>query len=388
MKGMAHTPFAIFGITVLFLLFMVPLNSIPQESEIYVKGTEAANTDALLLENSFEKGIAMTGSNYIQASNKYVVDNGFVSDASSSIDFEAGEFNGSNVDFVNYTEWTSGLKTSYSERGHNLEYRFENPSLDTGLRVNGSVDIDYNFTHDSRSTTYSLDSQISGLEGLRGPDPLLEDASGGSFGPQYRYCGFDTPAIQLGIGSSSSGEIAHGYASVEPESLGSVDNSYPRVLVVDNVSGYTSGQLDPFTGVVTDQGSIPNGNYAEIEGLNLNVTEGTSLIINSDEAWKSYFRVIMDERCYISNSNAPGVLKRMEGSFSSSSKGLTTFVNDSSPAGTTNEAYIFHDSTTVSPVNISGVTKGDYGNFRPYFMLSDDSGDNNIAEWSIANLVN
>ena len=387
MKGMAHTPFAIFGITVLFLLFMVPLNSIPQESEIYVKGAEAANADAVLLEDSFEKGIAVTASNYIQASNQYVVDNGFVMNADSAIDLEAGEFNGDNVNFVNYSGWTSGLKDSYSERGHRLEYSFENPSLETGLRINGSVDLNYNFTHDSRSTTYSLDSQISGLEGARGPDPLLEDASGGSFAPQYRYCGFDTPAVQLGTGSSSSGEIAHGYASVEPGSTGSVDTSYPRILMVEDASGYTSSQLDPFAGVVANQGSIPNGNYAEVEGLNLNVTDGASLIINGDQVWRSHFRAVMDEQCYVSNSNAPGIIERMEGSFSSSPEGVTTFVNDSSPAGTTNEAYIFHNSTSGSPVNISGVTKGDHGNFRPYFMLSQ-SGDDNIGEWGIADLVN
>ena len=385
MKGMAHTPFAIFGITVLFLLFMVPLNSIPQESEIYVKGAESANADAVLLEDSFEKGIAMAASNYIEASNQYVVDNGFVSNAGSSIDFAAGEFNGSEVDFVNYTEWASGLDKSYSERGHDLDYSFENLGLETGLRINGSVDLNYNFTHDSRSTTYSVDSQRSGLEGARGPDPLLEDASGGTFTPQYNYCGFDTPATQLGTGSSSSGDIAHGYASVEPQNVASVNTTYPRILVTDNTTQYTSS-LDPFTGVITE-GTVPAGNYAELEGLDLNISEGTSVIINGDDAWRSHFRTIMDHQCYISNSNAPGILERMEGDFTASPQGVTTFVNDSSPTGTTNEAYIYHNSASSSPVNISGVTKGDYGNFRPYFMLSE-AGDNNIAEWNIDSLVN
>ncbi|MFP4229713.1 MAG: hypothetical protein ACLFRK_01070 [Candidatus Nanohaloarchaea archaeon] len=382
MKGMAHTPFAIFAVTVLFLLFMVPLNSIPQEAEIQVKGSEVADADAQSLKSAFKKGVAISASDYLKASNQYIVDNGFVNDAEASIDFDAGEFNGTEMNYVNYSSWSSGLEPMYSQRGHSLEYIHGNYSLEPGLKLQASADLNYNFTYSPRSTRYSFNDTIKGIEGLKGPDPLLENASGGSFTPKYSYCGFEKPAELLGTATGS--EVAHGYAAVEPR-IGEVDHSRSRILVTEDVSEYGSIP-DDFSGVVTEEGTIPSGDYATVEGLELNVTDGASLILDNGEAWNSHFRKVMDENCYLENSNAPGVLNRMEGSFSAESGGLTTFT-DEGGSSEPNEAYLYYNSSSPALVEISGVTTGDYGNFRPDFMLSDDTGDDSIDEWSLSGLV-
>lgn len=391
MKAIAHTPFAIFGIMVLFTLFMIPLNSIPEESRIDVKGAESAAAEAYNLNQTFKDGLGISASNYIEASNEYVVNNGFVSDADSATNgFEQGEFNGNTIDFVNYTQWTSNLNSSYALRGNEVEYSFDNLDLEEGLKIKGVADLSYNFSHNSYSTVYSLDARIEGLDAVRGPDPLLESESGGAFTPQYSYCGFEQPATQLGTGSSSSNNISHGYAAVEPQDISAVDHSDSRILVVENASKYSSVELDSFSGVITKEGSIENGNYAEVEGIDLNVTDGTSIIINQDEVWKSHFRKMIDDNCYVKNSNAPGVFDRMEGNFSSSNNGITTFVNDTSGSGNPNEAYIFYDtSTSVTSSGVKGVTSGDYvPDNRPWFELSSDSGNDNFAEWSISSLEN
>jgi len=382
MKGMAHTPFAIFAVTMLLILFMVPLNSVPEEARQDIKGSEAENARAHNLENSLAKGLGITASEYIEAANNYVADQGFVSDAEAATDFETGEFDGEDMNTTSYTEWVSGLESRYSDRGMSVEYSYSNLSVEPGVEVEGVADLQYELNRSS--IRYSFDSSKTGESGLRGQDPLLADASSGSFTPEYSYCGFDTPAHQVGSGSSSSGEVAHGYAAVKPEDLTSVDTSDSRVLVVEDASEYDSTELSAFNGVIAEaSGSIEDGGYARVSGLDVSeIAEGDSLIMDGVDVWQSFFREITDENCYIRNSNAPGVIERMEGSFSSSSQGITTFIGSTSNAAELNEAYMYYDNEASSNSSISGVTTGDYGDFRPWFKLADG----NIGEWNIGDL--
>jgi hypothetical protein len=299
-----------------------------------------------------------------------VVDNGFVSDAETSIAFPDSEFNGDSITYTNYSGLISPL-----ENISGLEYSHSNQNLDTGLKVEAESDVNYNFTQAASDITYRHDSNLQSFEGLKGPDPLLTNASSQSF--EYSYCGYDGPAEQLGSASGSG--VAHGYAAIDPE-IGEVDHSKPRILVTENASTYGSIP-DDFSGVVATQGSIDSGNYAEIEGLNLNVTEGSSIILDNGQAWRSHFRKMIDENCYVENQNAPGVLNRMEGSFSSETEGLTTFTDE---GGSTqpNEAYLYYNSSAPTLVEISGVTTGDYGKFRPEFRISEDNRD----EWNLADI--
>lgn len=370
MKGMTHTPFALLGIAVLFTLFAVPLNYTPDQAVQDVKTVESSNTDAENIESSLKNSLGLAATNYIESSNQYVVDNGFISDAGTAIEFPDSEFNGNSITYTNYSELVSPL-----ENISGLEYSHSNQVLDTGLEIDAESDVNYNFSQDASDITYSHDSTLQASEGLKGPDPLLTNASSQSF--EYSYCGFDRPAEQLGSASGSG--VAHGYAAVEPE-IGEVDHSRPRILVTENASNYGSIS-DDFAGVVTAQGSVNSGNYAEIEGLNLNVTEGASLILDNGQAWKSHFRKMIDDNCYVENSNAPGVLNRMEGRFAAESQGLTTFT-DEGDSTQPNEAYLYYNSSSPTLVEVSGVTNGDYGNFRPDFRISESNRD----KWNLADI--
>ncbi|MBY6294369.1 hypothetical protein GLU60_03195 [Nanohaloarchaea archaeon H01] len=370
MKGMTHTPFALLGIAVLFTLFAVPLNYTPDQAVQDVKTVESSNADAKNIESSFENTLGLAAANYVESANQYVVDNGFVSDAESSIAFPDSEFSGNSITYTNYSELTSQLKNTPG-----LEYSHSNQVLDTGLELEAEVDVNYNFTQAASDITYRHDSNLQSFEGLKGPDPLLTNASSQSF--EYSYCGFDRPAEQLGSASGSG--VAHGYAAVEPE-IGEVDHTRSRILVTENASTYGSIP-DDFSGVVTAQGSIDSGNYAEIEGLNLNVTEGSSIILDNGQAWRSHFREMIDNNCYVENPNAPGVLNRMDGSFAAESQGMTTFT-DEGDSTQPNEAYLYYNSSAPTLVGVSGVTSGDYGDFRPEFRISEDNRD----EWDLADI--
>jgi hypothetical protein len=90
---------------------------------------------------------------------------------------------------------------------------------------------------------------------------------------------------------------------------------------------------------------------------------------------------MIDENCYVENPNAPGVLNRMEGSFAAESQGLITFT-DEGDSTQPNEAYLYYNSSAPTLVGVSGVTNGDYGNFRPEFRISEDNRD----EWNLADI--
>jgi len=382
MKGMTNTPFAILAASLLLMLFLTPLNSVQEGLEQNVLKSEASNMQSDNVENSFKKGLGITASNYINASNNYVVENGFVSDAEAAIDFENGEFNSVQMNFTDYNEWASSLETSYADNGNELEYTFSNLELVEGLKIKGVSDLQYNFSPQGSSTTYSFDDRAEGLDGVRGPDPLLADASGGAFTPDYSYCGFERPAQQLGLGSQSSNEVAHGYAVVEPDELNPESN---QILVVENASEYNSIELSDFNGIIAEaENTISNGDYATVSGLNIaSIVEGDSLIINNDQIWRSHFRKMINENCYVENSNAPGIFNRMEGSFSQSNKALTTVVGDESNSNNVNEAYLYYSGDSVSNSSIKGVTSGDYLNDKAWFKLSDE----NIAEWDLETLT-
>lgn len=384
MKGMAHTPFAIFAVTMLLILFMVPLNSVPEEARQDVIGSEAANAQAHNFESTLIEGLGITAADYLEASNRYVVDQGFVPDAEAALDFEGGEFDGEQINFTTYSEWVNGLDSKYDNRGISIDLSYSNLDVDEGLKARGGADLQYNFSRSS--VDYSFDDRVEGLAGLQGPDPLLANASSGSFTPQYGYCGFDTPAHHSGTGSSSSGEVAQGYAAVRPDDVSGVDFSDPRILVTQDASQYSSTDLSSFNGVIAaTQGTIEDGDYARVSGLNVSsITEADSIIIDGDQVWKSYFREILDHDCYVKNSNAPGAFNRMEGSFSASDQGLTTFIGDQSGSTEVNEAYLYYEGSSVSNSSISGVTSGDYvSDDRPWFRLAD----NNIAEWNLDGLI-
>jgi hypothetical protein len=370
MKGMTHTPFALLAVTVLLTLFVAPLNHTPQIAVQDIKAVESANAGANDIESSLENSLGLAASNYIESSNQYVVENGFISDAETAIDFPDSEFNGNSIIYRNYSQLISPL-----ENIPGLEYRYSNQALDVGLEIVAEADVSYNFSQKASNMNYSYDSALQAAEGLRGPDPLLTNASSQTF--EYRYCGFDRPAEMLGSGSGSG--VAHGYASVEPE-IGEVDHKRSRILVTENVTSYESIP-DEFSGVVTARGSIDSGNYAEIESLNIEVTEGSSVILNNGKVWRSYFRKMIDENCYVENSDAPGVLGRMEGSFSPDTQGITTFTgegNSSQP----NEAYMYYNSYDPTLVEVSGVSSGDYGDFRSEFRISQE----NMDDWNLLGL--
>jgi len=381
MKGMANTPFAILAVSLLMMLYMAPLGSVQDGLEQKVLESEASDMQANNLENSFKEGLGVTASNYINASNHYVVENGFVTDADSAIDYQNQEFDGVQMNFTDYSQYTDSMQQIYSDRGQGLEYSYSNIGLEEGLKIEGSAEISYNFTPNSL-TTYSMEGLVEGTDGVRGPDPLLADASSGSFTPDYSYCGFDRPAQQLGIGSQSSNEVAHGYAVFQLDDL---DSGTEQILVTENASSYESSELNDFNGVIAQaEGSISNGNYATVSGLEISqITEGDSLIINQDQVWRSHFRKMINENCYVENSNAPGILNRMEGSFSSSTKGLTTFIGDESNSDNINEAYMYYSGDSASNSSIKGVTSGDYLNEKAWFRLSDE----NIAEWNLGSLA-
>jgi len=382
MKGMTNTPFAILAITFLLMLFLMPLNTVQDNLQQDVLQSESSDMQANNLENSFKEGLGITASNYLNASNQYIVEEGFVNDAEDSIDFENGEFNNVQMNFTDYNEWSSNLEANYIDKGHELDYSYSGLELTEGLKIQGTADLQYEFMPVGSAATYSFDDRAEGLDGVRGPDPLLADASEGSFTPRYSYCGFETPAHQLGIGSQSSNEVAHGYAEVEPAELDPEEN---RVLVVENASEYSSTELSDYNAVVAEaENTVENGDYATVSGHNItNITEGESIIIDQDQVWKSHFRTMIEENCYVSNSNAPSIFNRMEGSFSPSNQGLTTFIGSESDSNNVNEAYLYYEEESVSNSSIRGVTSGDYVDEKEWFRLSDE----NIDEWSITGLV-
>jgi hypothetical protein len=227
----------------------------------------------------------------------------------------------------------------------------------------------------------TVSASASGLE-----DPMLLLRSSGRYVSSYTACGFQDPAELLDTGTQNSTSVFHGRAVVSPSNPGSVPNPGDRVLVVDDVDSHPSSAVNEFGAVVSAQESgdadAYSTHYAFDTGSDLGVDDNASLTVYRAQVWRTNFREMFQERCYIGDSSGPGVLDRFENDIEASG-GVATLVDVSDlPTELQREdsavGHEYFDSEESSLQKVHGVTET-YSWFRLDEAHISDYGADSLA---------
>ena len=383
MKGMAYTPFAVLATSMMFLMFISPLDVYPDSVNQDIESVETSQTLDRSLENSFKESFGQTVNGHLREYNENLSSS--VTDAQNNFSDEYDPDSGTHYSLTQVESDLNDLFQSSERRDLNLEAGDSFSFSASGLTIESTVNLNYNITDDIVNTENSLNRTVVSQASIDGAkDPFAEFQAGEDV--DYRYCGFEKPAYFAGSGSSSSGSVISAEAVYRPEDLSSITNKGEKVLFIESADGFQDSTLDSFAAVVVEDSSYSNGDY--IQGFNLErmVNTGENVIIDSDDAYVSYFRQILGEGCFVESGNAPDIFDRMENDNVASNQGIMTFTGNSSSFGSPNEDYLYFDTSRNadgSVVNVTGLNSNDNGfDEMPWFNVDSQ----NLAGWNLSGL--
>jgi hypothetical protein len=247
MKGVAYTPFALIAVSLLLMLFSVPLGANPQNIDLQINSLESSHTyqesinSALTLISSKSLNAHLKGFNQEIINSNNSLNNPeqkFVS--SYSLKSNKGDIAAENLQkrlksLINETE---EIKINFGE--------VKSVSSE-GLKLNADQNIRYRYTDYILNLKYGrkIDEVNVPVEGAI--DPLNYFRSGEII--NYSICGYSKPAYKLGKARQSSGfENVYGKALVEPGNMSQVINKGEKILFSREPNSY---EVSDFLAVVS-----------------------------------------------------------------------------------------------------------------------------------------
>ncbi|QKQ98633.1 hypothetical protein GKQ38_03870 [Candidatus Nanohaloarchaea archaeon] len=301
-------------------------------------------------------------------SNSIVVDN--VENASENV-FVSGTFNGDRVSNYTFNQWESRSEALAENSGFRLSSQLSQVSVEISnltLRVETALSINYNGRERQTivNSTFDTSRPITSVR-----DPYLVSRG---YEASFNKCGFSSPISEsLTISASDYNGTGYGRAAVEP-SMASISDPIERVLVTSNPSNYTTSETDGFAAIVTSQSSI-SGSYNSVYASNVNIStidDSEPLIVHEGEVYRSHFREIISESCYLAVSGYPGVEERFANNTVNYNGSVATFINETEISASNSTSSVgyeyFNGAGTL--VEVAGVSYG-RGNMIPWFRLSD-----------------
>ncbi|MFB6213112.1 MAG: hypothetical protein ABEJ07_00905 [Candidatus Nanohaloarchaea archaeon] len=252
------------------------------------------------------------------------------------------------------------------------DYSFNPSGLDvaSSYSVRASLYDPATLVRLNRSRTSHVEVSASGLE-----DTMLLLRSVGRYTNQYTRCRFDDPADRLYTGTGTG--TAHGLAAVNPADASSVSNSGEKVLVADDIDSYAVSDVNTFAGAVSAQPNSTTGytvprvfDTGSIAGVKQNM----SLVLHSGEVWRTGFRSMFQDGCYVETVRGPDVMDRFENELVNEpgETGIATLLElprlpPSLQRTGSAVGYVYFNGTGYGGLNeVSGVS-GEY----PWFRLDD-----------------
>lgn len=377
MKGMAYTPFAILAVTLLFLLFISPLDVYPDLVHQDLTATEHSTTFDRSLQKAFNDGFSVEANQEFDSYNQEIISQGYEEDNPQNVFRERFILN----KFETW-EWNQSVHQTVESDRRTISTDYGNPLFENGgLTIQSQYYLEYNLTDSNVGTNYNVEgNQDVNVDITGAADPLLTKENEDSEEFQYRTCGYERPAELLDTGNG--GGVIHGYITFDHEDTGN-----DQIIVLEEGESF-QGDPEDFKAVISEN-SVDQTNWdywiENVETLGLN--QGDSVIIDGedDDLWLSRFREIINEDCYVETEEGPDVFSRLEGEFQSSEIGLTTFVDGTEFSGEgSNEGYIyFNEDVTDEGRGIKGVTHQDQGEELDWFSVSMT----NIDFWDIESLL-
>lgn len=355
MKGMSYTPFAILASSLLFLLFITPLEVQPDETTQDVQTVQTLNTLETSLNNSLGQHLAQEINDELSE---------FIEESTLPADNPEQEFEDD---------------LQVDSPGHDMDLQQEleiedPPNVNQeviGLKAGGEAEIGYTIADETAGITYEREGLVSGSRPLEGVKDPLHDLNGEE--AEIQYCGMDSPAEKIGEGGSNSGDIAHGEAVLRPESTDG-----DKIAFVEDAND-PEVDLEDFRAVVAEEGDAGEVWISDFPDID-KAYNGMNAIINEEEVYRSIFRRMIDEDCFVESPEAPNIFTRMEDESGPDSDGIMTFLDETGSA--VNEDYIeLTDGSSENPVKVKGVSEVDEGEERDFMVESS-----NLEAWSLESL--
>lgn len=400
-RGLIYTSFAIISASLLLMISAMPLNpNIDTDSGDASRISEAAFfVDSVL--GDMERSLEISTRRAITGATGYVIDNG-ESLVAPGDNITSALVNGTisgqdlnSTENATLEDWTFRVRDIADRSGYSMNIQLENTSFNPSrFEVESSYSVSARLKDPTTLANFNRTKEANttvSIEGLEDTMILLQ--SKGRYVSQYERCGFNDPAEQLNTGDFHSGGEIHGKAVVNPatSSIGSIDNKSEKVLVVDDIEDpYDASDADGFAAVVSAQdndttsGSDYSTNFVfDLSGTSSiqDIEENMSIIVFEDQVWRSSFREMFQENCYLRDNDGPGFFDRLSNNPSSSggNQGIATLIDvselptqlqkDDSAVG-----YIYFGSSSSTNREIRGVT-----NEHSWFRLDQE----HIDEWDL-----
>ncbi len=386
-KGLVYTSFAILSSGLLLLMFAFPVTNSIQINEGDAARISEASFFMESVLNDMDRSLEIATSRALTGSTNYVVETGEkLQDPEKN--FTSALVNGTisgtelnSTENATLNDWSQRVSDIALRSGYSLEIELVNQSFNSsGFTVRPSYSVFARLKDPStlaefnRTKSATTEVSIKGIE-----DSMILLRSQGRYISQYRRCGFDKPAENLNTGNYHSPDAVYGYAVVNPGSLAGVGRKSEKILAVDDVDSYAVADVNSFAGVVSAEPNSSTGytnKYIfDLSGTSTidDITQNMSVILNDDEVWRSSFREMFKQNCYVETDRGPGFFDRLGNNLvSPDGEGVATLIEvPRLPAGLQQQesavGYVYFNSTGYGSLNeIRGVS-GEH----PWFRLDD-----------------
>lgn len=397
-KGLAYTSFAVLAASL--IVTMVSLQ-VTGSNQVETGNADRIGEAAFFLQSIFsdmDRSLRISTRRALTGTTNHIVLNGNalqnpeknVSEALENGTLNGEELNG--TENASLQDWTSRVRDIADSSGYSLDVRVQNYSFnDTGFTVQSSFSVFASLRDPTTLTTFnkteSTNTDVS-IEGIE--DSMLLLRSEGRYLTQYSKCGFSEPAEVLYTGSQNSTGYVHGYASKNPSDISAVPDRSDKIIVVEDIDSYQTSEVNEFEGAVSADPSSNVGqystNYVFDTGSIADIDQNTSLILNDQQVWRSDFRRMFKQGCYLPDENGPDVFDRMENKLSNDDgDGLATLIDVSRLPSELRDVdsavgYVYFDDS------------GSYGGLKQIKGVSDEYSwfrldQDHIDEWSLEELA-
>lgn len=335
-KGLIYTSFAILASAVILLVASIPVNSTLNlgTGEATRIGEASFFLDSVLKDT--DRSLRIASRRALTGSTDYVVETGSelvnpsknISEAVVNGTISGRQLN--STENASLRDWKHRVSNVSDRSGYSLrleisDYSFNSSdfSVDASYTVFARLQDPVTLASFNRTRKANTTASVEGLE-----DTMLLLRSKGRYISQYEKCSFDDPAEVLMTGSRASSGTAHGKAVLQPSDATAVSDKAEKILVTSDID--SESDVESFSGVVSDDINDSDYSVKHVSGTGTlsGIEDNMSLILHEDDVWRSSFREMFRENCYVETPRGPGFFDRLENELVSpgDEEGLATMI--------------------------------------------------------------
>lgn len=396
-KGMIYTSFALIAAALLVSLALLPYNT-PEArspSESMRIGQASFFLDSVL--DDMDRSLTLGTRRMLTSTTNYVITNDQelteprenLSSALVNASISGQELE--NMENVSTNAWEENVEELSADEGYSLNISVTNYSfnssfidLEASYLVFARLEDPVSLAAFNKTDRANISVSMQGIE-----DPMLLLRSDGNYVSTYSKCGFSDPVKKVAEAPDFSGQAEHGEVAFKPSDITDVDDAAEKILVVNDVDGYTTSEVNDFKAVVSEDENNTGGysiTYAFDTGGNVEIEGNQTAILKEGALWREDLTTMFQRNCYIRDEEGPDLIDRFGNKMSGTEgSGIATLLDVSElPSGMRREdssvGYVyFNSSSDYGSINeISGVSD-EY----EWFRLDQE----HVDSWNMGELV-